>query len=67
MKKTIENQMKIILKGVDSIIDEKDLKEKLEKAEKEGRQCTGISRFRSKSCDRDFLCVSRREIGRAHV
>ena len=40
MKKTIENQMKIILKGVDSIIDEKDLKEKLEKAEKEGRQLT---------------------------
>ena len=36
MKKTIEDQMKIILKGVDSIIDEKDLKEKLEKAEKEG-------------------------------
>lgn len=40
MKKTIEDQMKIILKGVDSIIDEKDLKEKLEKAEKEGRQLT---------------------------
>lgn len=40
MKKTIENQMKIILKGVDSIIDEKDLKEKLEKAKKEGRQLT---------------------------
>lgn len=40
MKRTIEDQMKIILKGVDSIIDEKDLKEKLEKAEKEGRQLT---------------------------
>lgn len=40
MKKTIEDQMKIIMKGVDSIIDEKDLKEKLEKAEKEGRQLT---------------------------
>ena len=42
MKKTIENQMKIILKGVDSIIDEKDLKEKLEKAEKEGIQRANI-------------------------
>ncbi|RDY26784.1 tyrosine--tRNA ligase [Romboutsia weinsteinii] len=38
--KTIDEQLKIILKGVDSIIDEKDLKEKLEKAEKEGKQLT---------------------------
>lgn len=38
--KTIDEQLKIILKGVDSIIDEKDLKEKLEKAQKEGKQLT---------------------------
>ena len=38
--KTIDEQVKIILKGVDSIIDEKDLKEKLEKAQKEGKQLT---------------------------
>ena len=40
MKISIDEQIKIIMKGVDSIIDEKDLKEKLEKAEKEGRQLT---------------------------
>lgn len=40
MKVSIDEQIKIIMKGVDSIIDEKDLKEKLEKAEKEGRQLT---------------------------
>lgn len=35
---TIEEKMRIILKGVDSIIDENELKEKLIKAEKENRQ-----------------------------
>lgn len=34
----IEEKIKIILKGVDTIIDEKELKEKLIKAEKENRQ-----------------------------
>ena len=34
----LEEQIKIILKGVDDIIDEKDLREKLVKADKEGRQ-----------------------------
>lgn len=34
----LDEQIKIILKGVDDIIDEKDLREKLTKANKEGRQ-----------------------------
>ena len=34
----LDEQVKIILKGVDDIIDEKDLREKLVKADKEGRQ-----------------------------
>ena len=34
----IEEKIKVILKGVDTIIDEKELKEKLIKAEKENRQ-----------------------------
>ncbi|WP_042274958.1 tyrosine--tRNA ligase [[Clostridium] dakarense] len=34
----LDEQIKIILKGVDDIIDEKDLREKLIKADKEGRQ-----------------------------
>lgn len=34
----LDDQIKIILKGVDDIIDEKDLREKLVKADKEGRQ-----------------------------
>ena len=34
----LDDQIKIILKGVDDIIDEKDLREKLIKAHKEGRQ-----------------------------
>ncbi|MBO3444509.1 tyrosine--tRNA ligase [Clostridium sp. CCUG 7971] len=34
----LDEQIKIILKGVDDIIDEKDLREKLVKADKEGRQ-----------------------------
>ncbi|HSQ87684.1 tyrosine--tRNA ligase, partial [Romboutsia sp.] len=34
----LDDQIKIILKGVDDIIDEKDLREKLIKADKEGRQ-----------------------------
>ncbi len=34
----LDDQIKIILKGVDDIIDEKDLREKLTKAHKEGRQ-----------------------------
>ncbi|MGL4732027.1 MAG: tyrosine--tRNA ligase [Clostridium sp.] len=34
----LEDQVKIILKGVDDIIDEKDLREKLVNADKEGRQ-----------------------------
>ncbi|WP_411168301.1 tyrosine--tRNA ligase [Clostridium sp. MB05] len=34
MKKTIEEQMKIIKKGVDTIINEEELRKKLEKAEK---------------------------------
>ena len=34
----LDDQIKIILKGVDDIIDEKDLREKLTKADKEGRQ-----------------------------
>ncbi|MDR0879441.1 MAG: tyrosine--tRNA ligase [Clostridioides sp.] len=33
----VEEQMKIIMKGVDDLIDEKDLREKLIKSEKEGR------------------------------
>lgn len=36
--KTIDEQIKIIMKGVEDIIDEKELKEKLEKAQKEKRQ-----------------------------
>ena len=35
---SLDEQVKIILKGVDDLIDEKDLREKLVKAEKEGRQ-----------------------------
>ncbi|RDY23843.1 tyrosine--tRNA ligase [Romboutsia maritimum] len=35
--KSVEEQIKIIMKGVDDIIDEKDLKEKLEKAQRENR------------------------------
>lgn len=34
----LDEQVKIILKGVDDLIDEKDLREKLVKADKEGRQ-----------------------------
>ncbi len=34
----LDEQVKIILKGVDDLIDEKDLREKLVKANKEGRQ-----------------------------
>jgi tyrosyl-tRNA synthetase len=34
MKKTIEEQMKIIKKGVDTIVNEEELRKKLEKAEK---------------------------------
>ncbi len=34
----LDEQIKIILKGVDTIIDEKELREKLVKADKEGRQ-----------------------------
>lgn len=34
----LDEQIKIILKGVDDLIDEKDLREKLEKANKQGRQ-----------------------------
>ncbi|CEH34889.1 tyrosine--tRNA ligase [Romboutsia lituseburensis] len=34
----LDDQVKIILKGVDDIIDEKDLREKLVNADKEGRQ-----------------------------
>jgi len=34
----LDEQVKIILKGVDDIIDEKDLREKLVNADKEGRQ-----------------------------
>ncbi|MGL6104853.1 tyrosine--tRNA ligase [Romboutsia sp.] len=34
----LDEQVKIILKGVDDIIDEKELREKLVKADKEGRQ-----------------------------
>lgn len=34
----LDEQIKIILKGVDDLIDEKDLREKLVKADKEGRQ-----------------------------
>ena len=34
----LDDQIKIILKGADDIIDEKDLREKLVKADKEGRQ-----------------------------
>lgn len=34
----LDDQIKVILKGVDDIIDEKDLREKLIKAHKEGRQ-----------------------------
>lgn len=36
--KTIDEQIKIIMKGVEDIIDEKELKEKLEKAQKEKGQ-----------------------------
>ncbi|MFI3210685.1 MAG: tyrosine--tRNA ligase [Peptostreptococcaceae bacterium] len=37
---TIDQKMRIILKGVDTIIDENELKEKILKAEKEGRKLT---------------------------
>ena len=36
-KISVDEQMKIIMKGVDSLIDEKDLKEKLTKAQKEDK------------------------------
>lgn len=36
----LDDQIKIILKGVDDIIDEKELREKLVKADKEGRPLT---------------------------
>lgn len=35
--KTIDEQMRIIMKGVDDLIDEKELREKLIKSEKEGK------------------------------
>ena len=36
-KLSVDEQMKIVMKGVDSLIDEKDLKEKLTKAQKEDK------------------------------
>ncbi len=36
-KISVDEQMKIVMKGVDSLIDEKDLKEKLTKAQKEDK------------------------------
>lgn len=35
--KSIDEQMRIIMKGVDDLIDEKELREKLIKSEKEGK------------------------------